>query len=100
MVKRIAGRIDVHLDPNSVRGDPVLRDLFAVETVPEAARRWNVHQNTIRTAMTAGKLDCRLAGGTWLITVFSLIKVFGKPIEAPDLENVELSLPMWRKRSA
>ena len=57
----------------------VLKLLFASETIPEAARRWGWHENTIRAAMVAGKLDCRLAGGVWLITVESLVALWGEP---------------------
>lgn len=73
-----------------------LRALFAVMTVPEAAKRFDKHINTVRDAMIRGKLDFRKSEGTFLITTESLIKYFGKPKPA-DLETVELTLPMWRK---
>lgn len=77
-------------------GDPVLRDLFSVMTVTEAGARFNRHVNTVRKAMVLGQLDFRLSGGIWLITTASLVKLWGKP-EPPDLDSVELLLPMWRK---
>ena len=77
-------------------GDSPLRDLFAVMTVPEAAHRFEVHPNTVREAMIAGKLDFRKAGGIWLITTDSLIRYWGNP-KPPDMDTVELTLPMWQK---
>lgn len=81
---------------NRIGRDPVLRDLFAVVTVKEAARRWKKHANTVKWAIAAGKLDCRKSGNVWLITYDSLVKLWGKPT-LPDLTTVELVLPMWRK---
>lgn len=77
-------------------GDPVLRDLFAVMTVSEAAVRFNRHTNTVRRVIMLGQLDCRLSGSTFLITTDSLVRLWGTP-GPPDLDNVELILPMWRK---
>lgn len=78
--------------------NPVLRDLFAVMTVAEAAERFHKHVNSVRDAMIAGKLDFRRSEGTYLITTDSLIKLWGKPDPA-NLETVELTLPMWRRGS-
>jgi len=77
-------------------GDPVLRDLFAVMTVSEASVRFNRHVNTVRRAIMLGQVNCRLSGGTVLITTESLVRLWGKP-DPPDLDNVELLLPMWQK---
>lgn len=76
--------------------DSVLRDLFAVMTINEAARRFAVHRNTVLAACDAGKLDFRKSEGTYLVRTESLIAWFGKPVDAADMESVELTLPMWR----
>jgi excisionase family DNA binding protein len=78
------------------KSDSVLRDLFAVMTVNEAARRFAVHRNTVLAACDAGKFDFRKSEGTYLIRTESLIAYFGKPIDSADMESVELTLPMFR----
>src|ERR1051326_3669440 len=65
--------------PTREKMDPTLRDLFACMTIPEAAQRFHKHQNTVRWAIMKGKLDCRLSGNIWLITAYSLIKLWGEP---------------------
>ena len=78
------------------KGDPVLRDLFATVTVAEASSRWGKHVKSVREAMIGGKLSYRRSGGTWLIQTESLVKLWGQPLP-PDLQGVELVLPMWEK---
>lgn len=80
---------------SEVRYNP-LRDLFAVVTVNEAAKRWNKHRNSVLEAMIQGKLDHRRSEGTWLITTESLIKLWGKP-EPANLMECEFVLPIYRK---
>lgn len=83
-----------------MHSDPVLRDLFAVATVSEIAGRWGKHKNTVLWALVEGKLDARRSSLGWLITVDSVIKLWGEPKVKPDLSTVQLTLPIWRKRSA
>ena len=73
-----------------------MRDLFACMTVKEAANRFDKHENSVRAAMIAGKVDYRKSAGTYLITTESLIKLWGKPLPT-QVDTVELTLPMWRK---
>lgn len=83
-----------------INTDPVLRDLFAVATVAEVSQRWEKHKNTVLWAIVEGKLDARKTPNGWLITVESVIRLWGQPKARPDFSTVQLTLPMWRRRSA
>jgi len=84
-----------HIAQLAEEKDPVLRDLFSVMTVHEAAARFDKHRNTVRQACIEGKLNYRASGQAILITTESLIRLWGPPVP-PDLGSVQLILPLWK----
>jgi hypothetical protein len=66
---------------NAFRPPPPGEDyLYTVVTVGEAVRRWQRHHLTIRRAIDDRRLAARQSGTIWLISVESLIALWGLPI--------------------
>lgn len=77
-----------------------IKPLLEVETIQSAAARWHKSEDTVRRAIDQGKLDIRRPSPrVTMITVDSLIALWGQPREAVDLDCVLISLPKyWRRR--
>lgn len=54
--------------------------LTEVVTIAEASRHWRKAMNTIRLARDDGRIDARRAPRVWLISVSSLIALWGDPV--------------------
>ncbi len=63
-----------------------MKILNEVLTTPEASKRWNVPQVTIKKACAGQKGypprftpdECRKSGGTWLVTRQGMERLYGK----------------------
>jgi len=53
--------------------------LAFVTTISEAAELWYRHRSTIRYAIDAGNIAAVQSGRTWLISVPSLVAIWGDP---------------------
>lgn len=54
--------------------------LYRVTTVPEACKLWKKPRNTLLYAIDAGNLTARKSGKNWLVSVESLIHLWGHPV--------------------
>lgn len=67
----------------SIISESALRGgLYTVVSQSEAQRMWGKGQKTVDWARVRGKLDSRKSGKVWLITVASLIALWGQPIDS------------------
>lgn len=55
--------------------------LFPGITIPEAAKLYGKHPNTVRFAIDVGQLRARKSCGTWLVSIPSLIALWGSPVK-------------------
>ena len=57
----------------------VSEDLYVVVSVLEAAHMWGVNPNTIRYHIDRGHLAARKCGHTVIVSVASLVALYGPP---------------------
>jgi len=76
MPKRPRSQREINAYRRSYAGEDYL---YTVVTLTEAARRWKRHPMTIRRHIDSGRLCARKSDHIWLISVDSLIELWGGP---------------------
>lgn len=59
-------------------------ELTSVVTISEAARLWHKHPTTVRRKLDDYRVHARMSGRVYLISVASLMKVWGQPLAPFD----------------
>lgn len=65
--------------PDCIDMEALRVGLYSVVSQSEAQMMWAKSQKTIDMARWRGRLQCRKSGKQWLITVASLVALYGQP---------------------
>jgi hypothetical protein len=71
-------------------------DLMRVTTISTVARYWHYHPETVRYHCERGSLAAVKDGGTWLISLQSVVDLWGVPADMPTCEPSN-SVNLWEK---
>lgn len=61
-------------------------DLMRVTTVPTVAELWHFDQSTVRYHCERGTLAAVKDGQTWLISLQSVVELWGIPVDMPTCD--------------
>lgn len=71
---------------NNLANRSYFDDLMRVTTVPTVARYWHFSENTVRYHCERGTLAAVKDGCTWLISLQSVVDLWGVPADMPTCD--------------